>query len=175
MQSLYELVGEYKLFEETFANYCEMVEAGELPESAVWDTLDSLTGSIEEKIDNVTCIHKQMMYEVAMIKAEIDRLNQRLKAKQNSANRLKDYVYTCMRAVGMNKLETARNQISFRKSEKVMIDDADQFVQWAQEYNPELLTYKAPEPNKTEIKRILKSGQTIDGCRVEQCMNLQIK
>jgi hypothetical protein len=175
MQSLYELVGEYKIFEESFNNYCELVASGELPESALWDTLDSLSGAVEEKIDNVTCVHKQMMYEVAMIKEEVDRLNQRLKTKQNAANRLKDYIYTSMRTVGMDKLETPRNQLSFRKSEKVMIDDADQFVQWAQEYNPDLLTFKQPEPNKTEIKRILKSGQAIEGCRVEQCLNLQIR
>ena len=175
MSALYELVGEYKLFAEQFDKYVEMVEAGELPEEAVWDTLDALNGSIEEKLDAVTCVYKQQMYEVAMIEAEIARLQERLKPKKNAANRLKDYVCTCMMGTGMDKLETPRNRLSFRKSEKVMIDDVDGFVQWAQEYNPELLTFKQPEPNKTEIKRILKSGQTIEGCRVESCMNLQIK
>lgn len=175
MQSLYELVGEYKIFEERFNGYCDLVESGELPESAIWDTLDSLNGAIEDKIDNITCVHKQQLYECAMIKSEIERLKQRLSAKENAADRLKDYIFTCMRTVGMEKLETARNKLSFRKSEKLMIDDQSGFVQWAMEYNPDLLSYKLPEPNKTEIKRILKSGQPIEGCRVEQCMNLQIK
>ena len=175
MSALYELVGEYKLFAENFDKYVEMVEAGEIPEEAVWDTMDAINGPIEDKIDNATCVYKQQMYEVAMIEAEIAILQERLKPKKNAANSLKEYIYVSMRSVGMDKLETARNKLSFRKSEKVMIDDADQFVQWAQEYNPELLTFKNPEPNKTEIKRILKSGQPIDGCRVEQCMNLQIK
>lgn len=175
MSALYELVGEYKMFAEQFDKYVEMVEAGELPEEAVWDTLDALNGSIEDKMDSVTCVYKQQMYEVAMIEAEIARLQERLKPKKNAANRLKDYIHDCMRAVGMDKLETPRNKLSFRKSEKVILDDADGFVQWAQEYNPELLTFKQPEPNKTEIKRILKSGKAIEGCRVETCLNLQIK
>lgn len=175
MQSLYELVGEYKLFEENFQNYVDLVESGDMPEGAIWDSLDSINGAIEEKIDNITCIHKQETYECDMIKAEIERLKHRLTAKENAANRLKEYIYVSMRSVGMDKLETARNKLSFRKSEKVMIDDPAGFVQWAQEYNPELLTFKQPEPNKTEIKRILKSGQAIEGCRVETCMNLQIK
>lgn len=175
MQSLYELVGEYKLFEENFQRYIDMVESGDMPERAIWDSLDSINGAIEEKMDSATCVYKQQMYEVAMIEAEIARLQERLKPKKNAANRLKEYIHDCMRAVGMDKLETPRNKLSFRKSEKVILDDADGFVQWAQEYNPELLTFKQPEPNKTEIKRILKSGQTIEGCRVESCMNLQIK
>lgn len=175
MRSLYELVGEYKHFEENFQNYVDLVESGDMPEGAIWDSLDSINGSIEEKIDNITCIHKQEMYECAMIKAEIERLKQRLTAKENAANRLKEYIYVSMRTVGMDKLETARNKLSFRKSEKAVLDDADGFVQWAQEYNPELLTFKQPELNKTEIKRILKSGQAIEGCRVETCLNLQIK
>ena len=175
MGTLYELVGEYRLFEEQFANYVEMVSAGELPEEAIWDTLDALNGQIEEKIDNVTCIYKQQIYEASMIEAEIARLQERLKSKKNAAERLKGYVMLSMNKVGKDKLETARNKLSFRKSEKVMIDDPAGFVQWAQEYNPELLTFKQPEPNKTEIKRILKSGQAIEGCRVEQCLNLQIK
>lgn len=175
MSALYQLVGEYKLFEEQFDKYVEMVEAGELPEEAVWDTLDALTGTVEEKLDAVTCVYKQQMYEVAMIEAEIARLQERLKPKKNAANRLKEYLQASMLRMGMDKLETPRNRLSFRKSEKVMIADTDEFVRWAQEYNPELLTYKQPDPNKTEIKRLIKSGQTIEGCRVESCTNIQIK
>lgn len=175
MSALYELVGEYKIFEEQFGMFCEMVDSGEMPEQAVWDTLDSLQGDIEEKLDNIACVYKQTMYEAAMMKAEEARLHERRKAKENAAERLKGYIANAMQGVGMEKTETARNRLSFRKSEKVKIDDEDYFVQWAQEYNPDLLTYKTPEPNKTAIKKILAGGQAIEGCRVEQCMNLQIK
>lgn len=175
MSTLYNLVGEYKIFEEQLETFCEMVDAGEMPEQAVWDTLDSLQGDINEKLDNIACIYKQTMYEAAMMKAEEANIRARRQAKEAAAERLKAYMQTSMTAVGMNKVETARNRLSFRKSEKVRIDDEDYFVQWAQEYNPDLLTYKTPEPNKTVIKKILASGQAIEGCHVEQCNNLQIK
>lgn len=175
MSTLYNLVGEYKIFEEQLETFCEMVDAGEMPEQAVWDTLDSLQGSIDEKLDNIACIYKQTMYEAAMMKAEEVNMRARRQAKEAAAERLKAYMQTSMTAVGMNKVETARNRLSFRKSEKVRIDDEAYFVQWAQVYNPDLLTYKTPEPNKTVIKKILASGQAIEGCHVEQCMNLQIK
>lgn len=172
---LYELVGSYKIFEEQFDNFCEMVDSGEIPEQAVWDTFESIEGEIEEKIDNITCVYKQAMYEASMLKAEETRLAERRKAKENAAKRLLAYLSASMQQIGMERLETSRNSLSFRRSEKVMIDDAEGFVQWAQEYNPDLLTYKTPEPNKTVIKKIIKSGQAIEGCRIEPCMNLQIK
>jgi hypothetical protein len=175
MLKLYELVGEYQIFQEQFSSFCEMVDSGELPEEAVLDTLDSITGGIEEKLDNIACIYKQTMYEAAMMKAEEVNMRARRKAKENAAERLKAYMSSAMQAVDLSKIETARNRLSFRKSEKVTFDDEESFVQWAQEYNPDLLTYKTPEPNKTVIKKILSSGQSIEGCRVEQCNNLQIK
>lgn len=175
MLKLYELVGEYQIFQEQFSSFCEMVDSGELPEEAVLDTLDSITGGIEEKLDNIACIYKQTMYEAAMMKAEEVNMRARRKAKENAAERLKAYMSSAMQAVDLSKIETARNRLSFRKSEKVTFEDEESFVQWAQEYNPDLLTFKTPEPNKTVIKKILSCGQPIEGCRIEPCMNLQIK
>ena len=175
MRSLYELTGDYRLFSENLETYCDLIARGELPEDAVWDSLESLEGEINEKVDSIACIYKEMMYEAAMLKAESDRLRERLKAKEEAAERLKEYIATAMQAMGMKKMETARNKLTFRKSAKVEIADEASFVGWAQEYNPDLLTYHAPEPNKTIIKKIIQSGHPIEGCRVAECMNLQLK
>ena len=175
MAKLYELVGDYQIFQEQFGMFCDMVDSGEMPEQVIWDTLDALNGEIAEKLDNIACVYKQTMYDAAMMKAEEASMRERRKVLENAAERLKEYMKSAMQATGSEKIETARNRISFRRSEKVMIDDEDVFVQWAQEYNPDLLTYKEPEPNKTVIKKIIAGGQPIEGCRIEQCMNLQIK
>ena len=175
MSALYNLVGEWKIFEEQLETYCEMIDNGEMPEEAVWDTLDALQGDLQEKLDNIACIYKQTMYEAAMLKAEEQNIHKRRQAKEAFSERLKAYMENAMAAVGMSKVETARNRISFRKSEKVKIDDEEYFVEWAKEYNPELLSFKKPEPNKTVIKKIIASGQTIEGCYIEKCNNLQIK
>lgn len=173
--TLYELTGEYKIFQERFDRYCELVESGDIPEQAIWDTLDAIDGAFEEKIDNMACIYKQAMYEVAMIDAEEKRLKERKAAKKAAAERLAQYMSRSMQCIGIEKVETARTRISFRKSRKVVIDDEEGFVQWASEYNPDLLSYKPPEPNKTVIKKIIDSGETIEGARVEVCANLQVK
>ena len=175
MSALYNLVGEWKIFEEQLETYCEMIDNGEMPEEAVWDTLDALQGDLQEKLDNIACIYKQTMYEAAIMKAEEQSIHKRRQAKEAFSERLKAYMENAMAAVGMSKVETARNLLSFRKSEKVKIDDEAYFVQWAQAYNPDLLSFKTPEPNKTVIKKIIASGQAIEGCRIEKCNNLQIK
>lgn len=175
MSALYELTGAYKDFQDKFDLYVEAVEAGELPEDAIWDSLDAIDGEFEEKADNIACLYKVTMYSIAAKDAEIKRMKERMTVEKSAAERLLKYLSTSMQTIGKEKIETTRNRLSFRRSEKVLIDDEDNFVQWAQEYNPDLLTYKMPEPNKTVIKKILKSGQAIEGCRVEQCNNLQIK
>ena len=175
MRSLYEIKEDYKTFQAQLDAYTDMVEAGEIPEESIWDTLEAIEGEFTEKIDSIACIYNQIRYEAAMIDAEIKKLGRRLAAKKKSAERLSNYLSTSMLDAWIGNLETARVKITFRKSEKVMIDDEDLFVQWAQEYNPDLLTYKTPEPNKTVIKSILKSGQAIEGCRMENCLNMQVK
>ena len=175
MRTLFEITGDYKIFAESFDQYAELVEAGEMPEDALWDTLEAIDGEHEEKVDNMACIYKQAMYEAAMMKAEEASIRQRRKAKEAVAERLAKHIQGSMLAVGKEKIETVRNVISFRRSEKVMFDDEEAFVAWAQEHNPDLLTYKTPEPNKTVIKKILKGGEEINGARVEKCLNLQIK
>lgn len=175
MSTLFELTAQYRLFSEQIDIYADMIEAGDMPEEAFWDTVEALEGELNEKVDSIACIYKEIMYEAAALKAEADRLKERQKRKEAEAERLKAYIETSMKAAGIAKVETARNKLSFRKSTKVEIADENTFVQWAQEYNPDLLTYHTPEPNKTVIKKIIQGGNPIEGCRIAECMNLQLK
>lgn len=175
MIALFELTTEYRLFAEQIDLFCEQIDSGEIPEEVFWDTLEAMQGEINSKLDNVACIYKQMMYEAAMMKAEELKLCERRKAKEAAAERMKEYIRYSMQAVGMKKLETARNRLSFRSSTRVKIDDEDAFVEWAQAYNPDLLTYKTPAPNKTAIGKVIKSGQPVQGCTLEQGISLQVK
>jgi regulator of replication initiation timing len=175
MSTLFELTAQYRLFSEQIDIYADMIEAGDMPEEAFWDTVEALEGEVNEKVDSLACIYKEIMYEAAALKAEAERLKERQKRKEAEAERLKAYIETSMKAAGISKVETARNKLSFRKSTKLEIADEDTFVAWAQEYNPDLLTFKQPDPNKVVIKKILQGGQSIEGCRLAENMNLQLK
>ena len=71
----------------------------------------------------------------------------------------------------------SRGVMRYRASEEVVYDDdnADQFIEWAEENAPELLTYKKPEPKKMDIKKAIKAGKVIEFAIIKTKKNLIIK
>ena len=55
------------------------------------------------------------------------------------------------------------------------LDNEEAFVEWAMHNNEVLLTYKTPTVNKTEIKKAIASGVSLDGVHIENRQNIQIK
>jgi hypothetical protein len=164
---LYELTSDYLAF-------MQAVENEEIPEEAIADTLEAITASIEDKADSIACLLKNLDAECAAIKAEEVRLAERRKAKERQHERIKQYLSDALQYAGLDKVETARNRITFRKSESVEIVD-DVFIKWAQMHRDDLLTYSAPKANKTEIKKALKDGADIVGAELRINNNIQIK
>lgn len=166
-----------KLYEiaEQYRNFIEEVENGNIPDEAIADTLESITAMLEDKADNIACIIKNMNAEAEAIKAEETRLAERRKAKEKQVDRLKEYLSDTLLKSGYTKLETARNKITFRKSESVAIANEAEFIKWAVEGNDQYLTFKEPTINKTAIKDALKNGVEVIGAQIESKQNLQIK
>lgn len=166
---LYELTHDYE-------NLMAAIENGDIPEEALADTLESITALLDEKADNIACWIKQLIAEAEAIKAEEDKLKARRTAKLNRAERLTEYLAECLTNGGISKLETARNVISFRKTPpKVVFDNESKFIEWAQAHADGLLNYGKPTVDKTAVKVALENGATIEGCRIESKLNLQIK
>ena len=164
---LYEIAADYQRF-------IEAVENGEIPEEVIADTLESITAELEDKADNIACLIKNLTAEAGAIKAEEENLSSRRKTKENQIKRMKEYLSDVLQKSGFTKLETARNKISFRKSESVGIEDETAFIKWAAEHNESFLTYKDPTINKTEIKKALANGEEIAGVSIECKQNIQI-
>jgi hypothetical protein len=163
---LYELANDYLAL-------LQAIENEDLPEEAIADTLEAITGEIEDKADGIACVLKSLDAEIFAIKTEEQNLAERRKAKENAKERLKQYLADTLLGLGIDKVETARNRITFRKSESVEVDDG--FILWAAENKAELLTFKEPTANKTEIKKALKNGAEIPGARIVSSMNLQLR
>jgi hypothetical protein len=152
----------------------QAIDNDELPEEAVADTLEAITAGIEEKADSIACLLKNLDADCKAIKAEEERLAERRKAKEKSIERIKQYLSSTLQNAGIDKVETARNRITFRKSEVVEIVD-EVFIQWAQKNRDNLLTYAEPKANKTAIKYALKDGVEIVGAELRVNNNIQIK
>lgn len=103
-------------------------------------------------------------------------LSARIKAKQNAAERMKQYLLDNMRKLSRNKIETSRAVISLRhNAESVNITDEGGLIDWAQGNHDEYLRYKEPEINKAAIKKALQQGEDIPGCRLERTQSVTIK
>lgn len=166
---LYELSKDYE-------SLMLAIESGDIPEEALADTLESIEVMLDEKADNIACWIKQLTAEAEAIKAEEDKLKARRTAKLKRAERLTEYLSECLTNAGRNKIETARNVISFRKTPgKVVIDNEQGFVEWAQKYADGFLNYKEPTINKTAITEYIKAGGQLEGVRIESSQNISIK
>lgn len=73
------------------------------------------------------------------------------------------------------KMDFGCAQLSWRKSDAVILDNEDEFIKWAEENCDDLLKYKAPEINKADLKAALKDGAEIPFAHIESRLNIQIK
>lgn len=143
-------------------------------DNAILDCIDMETGEVidieklnelqmerDAKIENVACWIKDLKAEAEAIKKEKQALADRQKAAENKAESLKKWLAY---ALNGEKFKTAKCAVSFRKSESVEVTDAG--IKSLMKEHDELLTYKAPEPNKTAIKQALKDGLNVDGVQL---------
>lgn len=161
--NLYQLTTEYKQLESILIE-----NEGELTpdlEQALQINQDQL----QAKGISYGYVIKSIEAESDIIDAEIKRLTQLKKVRDNAAERLKTTLKQAMEMYGVLELKTPTLKISFRKSESVEIIDMDLL-------DEKYITKKTTEmPNKTEIKEALKRGEVIEGAELRTNNNLQIK
>lgn len=178
--SLYEINEQLRILEEWQIN----PETGELLSEAEFNKLfDRIQMDLNSKIENTICFAKSLEAEAEAIKAEEKKLADRRKAKENLSERLKkrinDYItwqFTDeegnVDTVGLNKFrfDSPKCYISYRKSEKVNVLDAEKLPS-------EFVTVKTEtKPNLTEIKKAIKNGADFSGiAELTSNLNMQIK
>ena len=147
---------------------CIDLETGEVIDI---DKLNELQLEREVKIENVACWIKDLKAEAEAIKAEKQALAERQKVAENKAESLKKWLAY---ALNGEKFSTARCSVSFRNTESVEVtpEGLENLMRGG---NDELLTYKAPEPNKTAIKQAIKAGLNVQGVQLVQNVSTIIK
>lgn len=145
----------------------DMFSAGDIPEEAVNDTLESL--GVEGKIEDYCHVIGQFNADVVMLDNEIERLKAKKDAAKKGIDRMKAALSEYMRATNTEKTKAGTFALSFRKSEAVVIKDEAaipaEFIK----------TKTTTAPDKTAIKAAIKNGQEIAGAELQVNQNLQIK
>lgn len=142
---------------------CIDFETGEIIDA---EKLDALQIEKDKKIENVACWIKNLIAEAQSIKAEEQSLAERRKAKENTVERLKQYLSNVLEAT---PFESARAKITFRKSTAVNITDESKLAD----------AFKKSETvvkiDKKAIGEALKLGEIVDGAELVENQNIQIK
>lgn len=170
MGSLYEIDQSIiELLENGFNLACCDLETGEIDEQKAAEYLEQLQVERSVKVENIALYIKNLDADAEKIKEEEKNLKARRESKEKKAERLREYLKSSMLIFGEPKFETARVALSFRTSKSVVIDDMEKLDK---KYIQEKVSYTA---DKTAIKKAIASGEVIEGARLEENKNLQIK
>ena len=167
-----------KLYEisENYRAFMAAVDAGEIPEDAVADTLDGIEGEFEVKADNIACLIKELRLEAQAIKEEADNLYVRQRQKQAAADRIARYLQAHMQAMGKGKIETARNRITIKKNPvSCKILDEDTVLGFLQLHGMADCYKQETTIKKRELLMRLKDGDEIPGAELDVSERIEIK
>ncbi|MGI5872837.1 MAG: siphovirus Gp157 family protein [Bacillota bacterium] len=163
MQTLYEIAENYR-------ELLEAIDAGEIPEEAIADTLEGAGGELNAKLDAVTTFIKTLRAESDAIKTQADALTERRKAKESKADRLTEYILACMKLAGKNKWENDRHELSVRKNPpRLVVADEEKLLKDSR------FAKISISLNKEALKEAVKNGEKIEGASIEASERLQIK
>jgi len=131
------------------------------------EALNALLMERTDKLEGVALAIKNIAAEAAAIKAEEDALKERRQRLEKKRDGLTEWLRL---ALAGEKFETARCQVTYRKSEVVTIDDEVFFKR-----PPAKFVKVTKTADKVAIKAALKAGETIRGAKLEEKQNLQLK
>lgn len=159
--NLYEINEQIEMLTEQMVD----PETGEINED-IMGQIDDLEIDYDTKMENCGVVIKSLTAEVDVLTAEKKALESRIKVKMNKIERLCNYINANLKG---QKKEYPKVAFGYRKGSKVNVV--------SEELVPDdLCRYETTrKPIKSEISKLLKAGEEVPGCVLEETMNLQIK
>lgn len=130
--------------------------------------IDMLEDELHEKVENIVKYIKNLDGDIAVFKSEEARLNERRKAMENKAKRLKDYLYDTMKGLNTSSMEagTFKLRIQANPASVEILNE---------ESIPENFKSYEVKIDKAGILSALKDGEVINGASIKQGEGLRIR
>lgn len=141
---------------------CIDAETGEIIDI---DRLNDLQMERDAKIENAALWVKNLLSDAEQYKAEKNAFAEKERLARNKAESLKSYLDY---ALAGNTFKSVKVNISYRKSDSIVIDDISKI-------DKDYLKYSEPTVDKTALKKAIKDGASVTGAHIESKTNIQIK
>ena len=165
MSTLYELTAEYM-------QLLEMAEDPDIDLQTLADTMEALSGEIEDKADGYAKVIRSIETDIDGIIEEISRLQFRRQRMELNVRHMKDALQTAMLATGKTKIKTTLFSFNVQKNPPSVVMD-EQYIENVPE---EYLIYQEPKINKKAILEDIKAGRDLSGiAHLEQGESLRIR
>lgn len=164
LPSLYSLSAQYKQL--------AALEDEDIPEEVIRDTLEALTGDLQDKAVNVA----KFMRNLDVFADDIDEAAKAMKDRaariRKKSESMRSYLLHNMQACEISKIESPYFTLAVRKNPaSVVVFDEAQVPAGYMVQKP------APPPqlDKKAVADDLKAGKDVPGCRLEQGVRLEVK
>lgn len=163
--SLYQIAAEHRQMVERLMDTND-------DEQVIADTIEAESFPLEVKAQNVAYAIRTMEATASAIKDAEKQMADRRKAIENRAQRIREYLQTCMEIAGKSKIECPHFALAI-KTNPPSVDV----------FEPGLIPaeyMKLPEPpaptiDKVAIKEAIKAGKEVPGALLVQAKRLEIK
>lgn len=131
------------------------------------DTIEAFNILLNEKSEHIIYADRMAENDINSVDNEIKRLQEIKKHMVKKREKYIKYITKCMEIMGKTKIETPVGKILFRKSKRIVINDENKIPQKYYILEPKLL--------KTDVKKAIERGEKIEGAKIIEFQNLQIK
>jgi hypothetical protein len=160
----FELAAQYRELAELLAERHD-------DEQVIADTLESISGPLDERLENLAKMVRNIEVAANGVEQTIASLEARRAALARAAERGRKLILDLMQTARRERVTTALFSLAIKKNPPVVV------VECEAELPPTYLIYHEPPPptpNKKAIAASLKAGTPVPGAHSEQRVRLEI-
>ena len=160
-----------------FETLWELIEGEEIDETVIEEAFDNLRDDLAAKFENCCKYITNEKAIISGLKAEKKRIEDKINAKENALNRLKELMEGALRKSGDRKLPCGSFTVYLQNNPKSVVLDETHISYIPEQY----LRYKEPKVDRKAMKDVLENGtdeekQALEGiAHLEQTESLRIK
>lgn len=159
---LYDLTQQYQQIK-------DLIDEHETDSPALIDTLESIDGAIEDKLENIAKLIRTLEAESEAFKKEELRFQTKRKVRENNTKRLKAYAQEALEATGKRKIEGGTFTLALQKNPPSVLISDDKLIP------AHYLIEQEPTIDKKSILEDLKNEIHVDGAELKRGQSLRIK